>query len=324
MLDPTYGRGGDVVPGVAGVKGLRPVTMERSWKVVGQELQVAGRCAAAMWRSRERAGGDVVNWLISLPAVALVVGGLLLAFLVAAAARIGVRALVPVGEQDRVPQIATPLMPTLGAAFAIFAALSLASEAGYLRAAEALVSDEAAAASRLAWAATSPRVHSEPIHAALQEYLRTTRAREWKATEAASGDDPATARAIARLERIVRAEAARPEVGTPTGTELVVSLDGVTSGRRARIAAAARDVPALYVVTLVVSGLALIVNSGALVFRSSPRTSLLVTGVASVVGLSLALLFALSAPWSGALIVTGHPLDAIIGDLSSGFFSGRP
>ncbi|WP_229871040.1 bestrophin-like domain [Streptomyces phaeofaciens] len=266
-----------------------------------------------------------MNWLISLPAVALVVGGLLLAFLVAAAARVGVRALVPVGEQDRVPQIATPLMPTLGAAFAIFAALSLASEAGYLRAAEALVSDEAAAASRLAWAATSPRVHSEPIHAALHDYLRTTRAREWKATQTASGgDDAATARAIARLERIVRAEAARPEVGTPTGTELVVSLDGVTSGRRARIAAAARDVPALYVVTLVVSGLALIVNSGALVFRSSPRTSLLVAGVASVVGLSLALLFALSAPWSGALVVTGHPLDAVIGDLNSGFFAGSP
>lgn len=49
-----------------------------------------------------------MNWLTSLPAVALVVGGLLLALLVAAAARIGVRALVPAGERDRVPQIATP------------------------------------------------------------------------------------------------------------------------------------------------------------------------------------------------------------------------
>jgi hypothetical protein len=266
----------------------------------------------------------VVNWLTSLPAVVLVVGGLFLALLVAAVARVGVRALVPGEERDRVPQIATPLMPTLGAAFAIFAALTLASEAGYLRAAEGLVSDEAAAASRLAWAATSPRVQSEPIHAALLDYLQTTRAREWEATAAASGDDPATARAIARLERSVRAEAARPEVGTPTGTELVVSMDGVTSSRRARVAAASREVPALYVVTLVVSGLALIVNSGALVFRSSLRTSLLIVGVASVVGLSLALLFALSAPWSGPFIVSGHPLDAVIGDLKSGFFDGGP
>jgi hypothetical protein len=68
----------------------------------------------------------------------------------------------------------------------------------------------------------------------------------------------------------------------------------------------------------------LIVNSGALVFRSSLRTSLLIVGVASVVGLSLALLFALSAPWSGPFIVSGHPLDAVIGDLKSGFFDGGP
>ncbi|MEW2398483.1 hypothetical protein [Streptomyces sp. NPDC046862] len=264
-----------------------------------------------------------MNWLTSLPAVVLVVGGLFLALLVAAAARIGVRILVPVGERDRVPQIATPLMPTLGAAFAIFAALSLSSEAGYLRAAEGLVSDEAAAASRLAWAATSPRVQSEPIHAALLDYLQTTRAREWGGAAAASGNDPATARAIARMERSVRAEAARPEVGSAAGTELLSSLDGVTTSRRARVAAASRDVPSLYIVTLVVSGLALIVNSGALVFRSSLRTSLLIVGVASVVGLSLALLFALSAPWGGPFIVSGHPLDAVMGDLKSGFFEGR-
>ncbi|MGW3829059.1 bestrophin-like domain [Streptomyces sp. NPDC004044] len=265
-----------------------------------------------------------MNWLTSLPAVVLVVGWLFLALLVASVARVGVRVLVPVGEQDRVPQIATPLMPTLGAAFAIFAALSLASEAGYLRAAEGLVSDEAAATSRLAWAATSPRVQSEPIHAALLDYLQTTRVREWEGAAAASGDDPATARAIARLERSVRAEAARPELGTPASTELLVSLDSVTSSRRARVAAASRDVPALYVVTLVASGLALIVNAGALIFRSSLRTSLLVVGIASVVGLSLALLFALSAPWSGPFIVSGHPLDVVIGDLKSSFFDGGP
>lgn len=264
-----------------------------------------------------------MNWLTSLPAVVLVVGWLLVALLVAVVARIGVRTLVPAEERDRVPTIVGPLMPTLGAAFAIFAALSLASEAGYLRAAEGLVGEEAAATSRLAWAATSPGVHSEPIQAALLGYLRTSRAREWSGPAAASGEDPATARAIARLERSVRTEAARPGLGTPASTELLASLDGVTSARRARIAAAGREVPALYVVTLVATGLALIVNAGALVFRSSRRTSLLIGGVASVVGLSLALLFALAAPWRGPLVVSGHPIDAIISDLQSGFFHGR-
>jgi len=264
----------------------------------------------------------VVDWLTSLPAVVLVVGCLLVALLVAVVARVGLRVLVPAGEQDRVPQIVAPLMPTLGAAFAIFAALSLASEAGYLRASEGLVSDEAAAASRLAWAATSPRVHSDSIHAALLDYLQTARAREWEGAAAASGDDPATGRALARLERSVRAEAARPDLGNPASTELLVSLDSVTSSRRARVAAASHDVPTLYVVTLVASGLALIVNAGALIFRTSLRTSLLIVGVASVVGLSLALLFSLAAPWRGPLIVSGHPLDTIVGDLKSGFFHG--
>jgi hypothetical protein len=266
----------------------------------------------------------MVTWLTSLPAAVLVVGWLLVAVLVAVAGRVGVRALVPAGEQDRVQLIAAPLMPTLGAAFAIFAALSLASEAGYLRTAEGLVSDEAASASRLAWAATSPGAQSQPIQAALLDYLETTRAREWQGAAAASGADPATGRAIARLEQSVRFEAARPELGTSASTELLVSLDSVTNARRARVAAASREVPALYLVTLVVSGLALIVNAGALVFRSSLRTSLLVVGVASVVGLSLALLFSLSAPWRGPLIVSGHPLDAIIRDLESGFFRGAP
>lgn len=40
-----------------------------------------------------------MNWLASFPAVVLVVGGLLLALLVAAVSRVGVRALVPVEER---------------------------------------------------------------------------------------------------------------------------------------------------------------------------------------------------------------------------------
>src|SRR4030095_5993924 len=107
-------------------------------------------------------------------------GWLSLALLVAVAARLAIRAVVPVAEHDHVQRIASPLMPALGAAFAIFTALTLSSEAGYLRAAEGLVSDEAAAASRLAWAATNPGVRSEPIQSALADYLHTTPARAWR------------------------------------------------------------------------------------------------------------------------------------------------
>ncbi|MET0839975.1 MAG: hypothetical protein ABWY19_14415 [Marmoricola sp.] len=261
-----------------------------------------------------------MHWLSSLPAGALVAGWLGVALLVAALGRIGVRAFVPAEDRDHVPQIASPLMPALGAAFAIFAALTLAGEAGYLRTAEGLVSDEASASSRLAWAATTPGVRPQGIHAALQDYLEATRTREWISENASSGDDPATARAIARLERTVRAEAARPEIGSAASSELLTSLDATTGSRRARIAAASRQIPTLYVGTLVASGLALILNAGALTFRSRLRTSLLVGGLAMVVGLCLALLFSITAPWRGPIVVGGHPIDAIIHDLETGFF----
>jgi hypothetical protein len=250
------------------------------------------------------------------------VGCLALALIVAVAARLAIRALVPAAEQDHVQRIASPLMPALGAAFAIFTALTLSSEAGYLRSAESLVSDEAAAASRLAWASTNPGVRSEPIQSALVDYLRTTRDREWRGERAADGDDPVTAGAIARLEREVRTAAGGSELGTPASTELLASVDAVTTSRRARVAAAAREIPALYVVTLVASGLALIANSGALALRSSARTSVLVLGLTCVVGLSFALLFSLTAPWRGPLAVSGHPIEAVVRDLQTGFFSG--
>jgi hypothetical protein len=262
----------------------------------------------------------MVTWLSSLPMWGLVLGWLGLALLVAALGRVGGRALVPERERDHVPQIAAPLMPALGAVFAIFAALTLAGEAGYLRTAESQVSDEAAAASRLAWAATSPRVDAAPVQAALHDYLGATRAGEWEYADTPGRGDPETARDLATLERVVRDQAARAGIGSPASTELLASLDSVTSTRRARITEASREIPALYVFTLVAAGMALIFNAGALTVRSGLRTALLAGGLACVVGLSLALLFAMTAPWRGPLVVSGDPIDVVISDIESGFF----
>jgi hypothetical protein len=260
-----------------------------------------------------------VDWVTSRPAAVLVVGWLAIALLIAFGARLAVRKLVPAGEQDHVPRVASPLMPALGAAFGVLIGITLASEAGYLKSAQEIVANEAAAASRLAWAATSPGVSSEPIHTALAEYLQATRASEWRDAGAAEGD-PHVAVTIASLEQVVRAEAARPDLGTPASTELLVSLDALTNARRARLAAASRQIPVLYVVTLIAGGVALIVNAGALTLGSSVRTSFLVSGLAVVVGLSLALLFSLGAPWRGPLVASGDPIDMIVRDLQTGFF----
>jgi hypothetical protein len=251
----------------------------------------------------------------------LVIGCLAFALGIAALSRLAFRVIIPADEYDHVTSIAAPLMPALGATFAVLMALTLSSEAGYLRTAQDLVSGEAAAASRLAWAATNPGVDGAPIQAALTDYLRSTREREWHGSSATEGDDPEVAKELARLEHVVRAEAAKSSLGSAISGELLTSLDTLTSQRRARIAAASRTIPPLIIITLMVSGAALVVNGGALVFRRTLRTSVLVLGLASVVGLSLALLFALTGPWDGPLIVSGKAIDTVVRDLQTGFFA---
>jgi hypothetical protein len=120
---------------------------------------------------------------------------------------------------------------------------------------------------RLAWAAASPGVNAARIQAALLGYLQATRAHEWHGANAAEGSDPATVGAIATLENAVRADTSPTTFGTPTTTEPLASLDALTSDRRARLAAASRELPALYVVTLVISSVALIGNATALTVR---------------------------------------------------------
>lgn len=259
-------------------------------------------------------------WLTSLPAAVLVLGGLAFALLIAFGSRLALRALIPAADRDGAYSIAAPLMPALGAIFGILIALSLASEAGFLASAQGNVSTEAADASRLAWAATSPGVSTAPIQSALLGYLRATRAYEWHGNSAADGDDPATVRAIANLERVVRAQADHPALGTPTSTELLASLDALTSDRRARLAAASRELPALYVVVLVLGGVALIVNATVLTLRGGVRPALVIGGLSVVIGLSIALLFALGTPWRGSITVSGQPIDSVVHDLTVGYF----
>lgn len=259
-------------------------------------------------------------WLTSQSIAALVVGCLAASALIAVGSRFAVSALVPSSQYEESHAIAAPLMPALGASFAILTALTLASEAGYLSSAQTIVSNEAADASRLAWASTTPGVQGTAIKSALGRYLVATRRQEWHGSSAADGDDPATVAALATLERAVRAEVVKPQLGTPTSTELLASLDTLTADRRARLAAASREPPGLYVITLVVSVIALIANASALTIRRSWRGAFLITGLVVVVGLSMALLFALGTPWRGPIVVSGRPLDAVARDLANGYF----
>lgn len=261
-----------------------------------------------------------MTWLTSLPMAVLIIGGLAAALLFAAGARLALRALIPAAERDSAYTVAAPLMTALGGLFALTLAFTVASEAGWLASAEGIVSNEAADASRLAWAATSPGVSPAPIDSALLGYLRATRAYEWQGSHAADGDDPATSHALAKLENAVRAQAARPDLAVSDSSELLASLDALTIDRRDRLAAASRQLPVFYVAVLVVAAAALITNATVLTLRTGWRAGLPVGGLVAVIGLSLALLFALGTPWRGSITVSGQPIDAVARDLTTGYF----
>ena len=213
--------------------------------------------------------------------------------------------------------VAGPLMPALGAVFALLAATTLGAEAGQFRSAGDDVSAEAAAASRLAWASTTPGIDSEAIQEDLTVYLASTRATEWGSDPDGS---PAAMAALVDLERTVRSEAGGEELGSAQAGELLGSLDSLTSLRRQRLAHGSNQLPDGYLLVVLLSGLALVANSAALAIAQRGRVALLTAGLVIVVATSLALLVAISSPFTGGFIVDGGPIDAVAANIRAGAF----
>jgi len=263
-----------------------------------------------------------VVWLTSQSVWLLVFGCLAIAIAVAFGSRWLARVLIPPEEREHACSIAAALMTAFAAAFALLTALTLANEANALSSAQTVVSTEAADAATLAWASTAPGIATAPIQQALLTYLESTRAHEWHGDAAGNGDDAATANALANLERAVRTQAARPDVHVSSSNELLASLDSLTSERRLRLAAASRGLPDFYVLVVVITGLALIVNTSIVGIRSGLRGALVAVSLAIVIAISVALLLALATPWRGTIEVSGQPIDAVIRDLMTGYFHG--
>jgi hypothetical protein len=256
--------------------------------------------------------------VISLAPWLLAVCSLVIFSLVAVVSRLALRRWLD-GYGDGVAAVAGPLMPALGAIFALLSALALSNEAGQLRVADEDVATEAAAASRLAWASTVPGVATSRVQRSLDTYLRSTRANEWDGGDGSG--DPATFRAVRELERTVRAEAAGKELGSAQAGELLGALDTVTSSRRQRLSARAHRLPEPYLLVVVASGLALVVNSTALALDHHRRAASMISGLVVVVALTSALLLALTAPFLGGFVADGGPLDVVTADLRAGVFA---
>jgi hypothetical protein len=263
-------------------------------------------------------GAQTLQTLVSVPVWGLVVMTLAIGTLVAIVARLVLRRLLA-GEPTGVAAVAGPLMPALGAAFALLAALSLSSEAAELRKADQDAAAEAAAASRLAWASTTAGVETDRVQDALLVYLRSTRAEEWSGSDGVG--DPGTRAALGDLERAVRSEAAGSGLGSAQAGELLGAVDSVTSVRRERLATSAHEMAVLYLIVVVAAGLALVINAAALTVDRHARVAWLTAGLVVVVALVVALLLAITSPFRGGFIADSTPIDVVTTDLDDGGFT---
>lgn len=258
--------------------------------------------------------------IFGIDAWLLVIGSLVLFALIAFVTRVLGERLLDADRRSRSRDILGPLTPALAALFSVMAAFTIANEAGYLRTAENVVSAEGSAASRLAWATTSPGVDGAPIRAALTGFLETAVRVDWSGRSEALRTPPAVARSLQRLEGVTRRAATAPGVSSAVASELLTAVDGLSTARRDVVAESTRSIPIGYLLVLGITGAALVANVALLSLTASRRGLALVVGVVVVVGLSLALLIGISAPFVGPLRVGPGAVDRVIADLRDDMF----
>ena len=216
---------------------------------------------------------------------------------------------------------AAPLMPTLGALFAFLSAFVIATEWTAQSSADSTVAHIASASARLAWASTAPGANTFEIQSALSADLTYTVTTGWDQLQ--SGQETALIEndTYRRLQKAVRDSAYSASISTPASNELLASVDDLGATRRELANAADRTLPTLLLLVLALSGIILTINSVILVVESPGRSSFVVLSVVVLVAFDLALLLVLAAPFRGTLQASPAPVESIVHEIDSGFFT---
>lgn len=263
-----------------------------------------------------------MRWLVELPWWVLVAAILLLCLGTVA----GTRRLVPhlFGDDvDRASALAATLTAAFGALFAFLSAFLITNEWTQHNTAETAIANESAAVARLAWAADAPGVDQNQIVTALQSYLDTTVADDWTAMGTGEVDSLPSNQPYRELQTVVRREATAAGVTSPTATEMLTALDTLAQGRRDRLVAADRVMPGAIYGVVVISGIALIVNSVVVAASRSWKTGRIVGSIALIIACDLALALIISGPFEGSYVASPQPLQRVDTQLHDGWFSTR-
>lgn len=260
--------------------------------------------------------------LASLPWWILLLGALALCFATVAGSRWLGRRLYG-DDPMRAGGLAATLTAVFGALFAFLSGFLITTEWTQHTSAEGAVANEAAAAARLAWAADTPGVDQAKVHDAVHRYLDVSVQQDWEAMSHGLPDALPSDGTYREVERTVRQEATARGIENPSATEMLSALDSLAGGRRDRLVAADRVMPAAIYTVVLLSGLALILNS---VLAATPdpwRIGRIVGLVAIVVALDLALVLQISGPFQGAYVVSSAPLERVSTQLGQGWFGPR-
>lgn len=223
-------------------------------------------------------------------------------------------------RQAELADIAGPLIPALGALFAFVTGFTVASDWSQHRDAEQTVGTEAGAALRLAWASQAPGLDGAAIRSDLAAYLRSVIHDEWPTLRDGPAGSVRSAKRLGALERRVRAVASDAATPPPVASDLLSSSAAVAVARRSRLVLAGHDLPVPLFALSFVSGVALALMATWLAGQIDLFTTIVVSLVAVVVALDLALVVSISAPFRGAMSVEPFALEQVLAELDGGAF----
>jgi hypothetical protein len=221
--------------------------------------------------------------------------------------------------RERAAITAAAYMTALGSLFAILTGFLINSEYSTYRETQRIVGTEVAAASQLAYASADlPPADAGRVQNLLEEYMRTLVTSEWPALRRGDPAGSGSFTALGNLQRAVFRIAERPYVAVPVADSMQTSVTTMTESRRERVVIASQSLPFALFVLSIIAGLALIVNAIIASLRAGPVYAVIALGIVILVGLDLAAILAISAPFRGPFTASTQPIEQIVTELGSG------
>ena len=250
----------------------------------------------------------------------VVMGGLLLVTgLVAAGMVLAFGRYLRGDAAEKAGVTAAAYMTALGSLFAILTGFLINSEYGTLRQTQDVVAVEVSAASRLAYASAGlPPSDGERVQDDLTQYLDAILKGEWRALGRQQADLSPAVAPLRSLQTDVASLTTRKYVADSTAGALQDAIDGMTQGRRERVAIADRSLPTPLLILAIIAGLALAANALLVSNRSGPRYGLVAVGIVVIIALDIAAILAISAPFQGPFLVDTAPISQLAGEVRSG------